>query len=131
MKVNFNKETKSIVIDDAAGQNTLLLNLLFGCNALVAILHFFSNGFHYMLVIDYFFVFLLISSIVALVYFNLHRTNSKEIPIDQIEKLKSSTDFNRIIYDIVLKNGKIRRLNFGDDFKSIEQLKLLLDEKQV
>lgn len=129
MKVNFNQETKSIIINDTTPGQAQLLNISFACNALVAILHFTGNGFNHSSVIDYFFVLLLVSSVGFIIYLNLYHTSKKAIPIDQIATLKSSNSFNRIIYEIVLKNGKSRRINFGDDFKSIEKLKLLLNEK--
>ncbi|MFQ3215109.1 MAG: hypothetical protein ACI9XJ_000384 [Marivirga sp.] len=98
-------------------------------NALIAILNIASNGFDYLSVIDYFFVALFIFSLGGLLYLNFKRSAQKKIPLDNIDYLKSSTSFNMVDYELILKNGKRRRLYFGDDFESIDKLKLLIDGK--
>lgn len=131
MNVKYNAHKSSVLIDDIAAQNTQLLNIIAGLNGLVAILHLVNHGFDFSKAITYVFLFLLIFSVGSLLYINLKRSSQKEIPLDEIENLQSSTSFNRVNYDLILKNGKKRRLYFGDDFESIDKIKLLIDGKQI
>jgi hypothetical protein len=117
MKVSYNKESGKISTDDIAIQNFQLLNISFGLNALVAILHLVNHDFDFSKAIN------------GLVQFNFKRSFQKDIRIDDIVDLKSSTSINRLNYYILLKNRKKRWLHFGDDFESIEKLKLLIDGK--
>ena len=129
MKVEFSPETRKIVIDDSASQQKQLLNLMWGCNLVIGILHIVNGDIFNMSVIDYFFAALVLMAIVGLVYNNFYISTGKTYHIEEIEGLKSSTYFNQIIYELVLKNGKKRRVHFGNDFESIEKLNLLLNEK--
>lgn len=129
MKIEFKPETKSIIIDDTASQQKQLVNILLVSNLLVGILHFIEGNFANLTVIDIFFLVLIIFTIGGLIYLNFFNSYIKQYSLDEIIEIKSYTSFNRINYELVLRNGKNRILYFGDNFASIEQLKLLLNEK--
>ncbi len=129
MKIKFIPEANSVLIDDAASQQRQLINLMWGCNLVVGVLHSVDASLVNMTVIDYFFVALGVMAIAGLVYNNFYISSGNIYSVEEIKGIKSYSSFNKINYELLLKNGKKRKIHFGDDFESIKQLEVILNEK--
>lgn len=110
MKLHYNTQEQTLVIQDGLKNHHFLLKLLMILNLLNAILNVSTFSISTMGFMQLVWLFLGLVSIVVLYNLTMKNTTSEKIPVSAIKGLKEYSFFGKKRLAIVLNNGKKRDL---------------------
>ena len=131
MKIAYRENDDTLLIQDQSQRKRLLLNILYICQLLVGVFILISSNFNLSSPVNQFYILSFIIFTIGILRLNIIKARTSVISLKEIIDLKSITSFNSIRYYLLLSNRKKRFLNFGDNFETIDQLKLILNEKEI
>jgi hypothetical protein len=110
MLIQHDEKTGTIVLNDGYKVQYRILLALIIINGINGVINGFYNRLDDLGVISFFWMLILVVSLILLFYFLIKKTAKSKIPVLEVKKLKVNTRWGKKKYSLELSNGKIRDL---------------------